>query len=92
MPLNEMTCHITCREFVRLIPAFRDGELSETDRQSFSQHVGDCRRCPDYLKGYELTISAARQIGDSRDAGETTMPKILVSRILGDRLTQRNGS
>ena len=82
---------MTCREFVGLIPAYRDGELKRADRQSFSRHGETCARCSDYLKGYELTVRATKRIGDSR-AGETTMPKILISRILGDRLTQRNGS
>ena len=82
MPRRE----ITCREFVGLIRALRDGELSDTDRRSFSQHRGECARCSDYLKGYELTISAAKRIAeDSRDSAVTMIPKSLVSRILGDR-------
>jgi Putative zinc-finger len=84
---------ITCREFVRLIPAFRDGELSTADRQSFSQHTWKCGRCSDYLKGYELTISAARRSGEVALNGiETTMPESLVGRILGRGLRHRIGS
>lgn len=84
---------LTCREFVGLIRRFRDDELSAVDRRSFLQHRGECARCSDYLKGYELTISAARRITeDSRDSGEKTMPKSLVSRILSDRLKLQSGS
>ena len=82
MPLRE----ITCREFVGLIRVLRDGESSDTDRRSFSQHAAKCGRCSDYLKGYELTITATKRIADdANDSAETTVPKSLVSRILGDR-------
>ncbi len=82
MPRRE----ITCREFVGLIRALKDGELSGTDRRSFSQHARKCERCSDYLKGYELTISATKRMADDpNDSAETMIPKSLVSRILGDR-------
>ena len=84
---------LTCREFVGLIRRLRDDELSDVDRRSFLQHRGECARCSDYLKGYELTISAAKRIAeDSRDSGEKTMPKSFVSRILGARPKQQSGS
>ena len=84
---------LTCREFVGLIRRLRDNELSDVDRRSFLQHRGECARCSDYLKGYELTISAAKRIAeDSPDPGEKTMPKSFVSRILGARPKQQSGS
>ena len=84
---------LTCREFVGLIRRLRDHELSDVDRRSFLQHRGECARCSDYLKGYELTISAAKRIAeDSRDSSETTMPKSLVSKILDARLKLQSGS
>lgn len=77
---------ITCREFVGLIRAWRDGEVSDTDGRSFSQHARGCRRCSDYLKGYELTISTTKRMADdASDSAEAMIPKSLVSRILGDR-------
>jgi hypothetical protein len=83
---------LTCREFVGLIRRFRDDELSEVDRRSFLQHRKECARCSDYLKGYELTISAAKRIAeDSRDSGEK-MPKSLVSKILDARLKRQSVS
>ena len=89
MPRKE----ITCREFVGLIRRLRDDELSDVDRRSFLQHRGECARCSDYLKGYELTIGAAKRIAeDSRDSGEKTMPKSLVSKILDARLKLQSGS
>ena len=89
MPRKE----ITCREFVGLIRRLRDDELSDVDRRSFLQHRGECARCSDYLKGYELTIGAAKRIAeDSRDSGEKTMPKSLVSKILGARQKLQSGS
>jgi len=84
---------LTCREFVGLIRRLRDNELSDVDRRSFLQHRRECARCSDYLKGYELTIGAAKRIAeDSRDSGEKTMPKSFVSRILGARPKQQSGS
>ena len=84
---------LTCREFVGLIRRLRDDELSDVDRRSFLQHRGECARCSDYLKGYELTIGAAKRIAeDSRDSGEKTMPKSFVSRILGARQKLQSGS
>jgi hypothetical protein len=84
---------LTCREFVGLIRRLRDDELSDVDRRSFLQHRGECARCSDYLKGYELTIGAAKRIAeDSHDSGETTMPKSLVSKILDARLKLQSGS
>ena len=84
---------LTCREFVGLIRRLRDNELSDVDRRSFLQHRRECARCSDYLKGYELTISAAKRIAeDSRDSGEKTMPKSLVSKILDARLKLQSGS
>jgi hypothetical protein len=83
VPRNQMTC----REFVGLIRAHRDGELGSADRQSFSQHSGKCARCSDYLNGYQRTINAAKRIrGDSLDTIEAVMPISLVRRILDHRL------
>ena len=84
---------LTCREFVSLIRRLRDDELSTADRRLFSQHSWECERCLAYLKGYEQTIKAANQIGeDSREPGETTLPKSLVTKILDGRLKNGSGS
>ena len=84
---------LTCREFVGLIRRLRDNELSDVDRRSFLQHRGDCARCSEYLKGYELTISAAKRIADdANDSAETMMPESLVNRILDSRLKNGSGS
>lgn len=84
---------LTCREFVGLIRRLRDDELSDVDRRTFLQHRAKCDRCSGYLKGYELTISAAKRIAeDSRDSGEMVMPKSLVNRILDNRLKNGSGS
>ena len=84
---------LTCREFVGLIRRLRDNELSDVARRSFLQHRGESARCSDSLKGYELTIIAAKRIAeDSRDSGEKTMPKFLVSKILDARQKLQSGS
>jgi hypothetical protein len=84
---------LTCREFVGLIRRLRDDELSDVDRRTFLQHRAKCVRCSDYLRGYELTISAAKRVAeDSRDPGETMISKSLVNRILDSRLKNGSGS
>jgi hypothetical protein len=89
-PHNKMTC----RQFVALISTYRDGELSTAASQSFWHHSRNCVRCSDYLKGYELTVSAVKRIAeDSRDPSESeSMPKSLVRKILGNRPKRRSGS
>ena len=83
---------LTCREFVALIRRLRDDELSDVDRRTFLQHRAKCVRCSDYLKGYELTISAVKRMAeDSRHSSET-VPKSLVNRILDSRLKNGSGS
>ena len=75
---------LTCREFVGLIRRLREDELSDVDRRLFLQHRAKCRRCADYLRGYELTISATKGTAeDSHDSGKEMMPESLVRRILG---------
>ena len=82
MPRSELTC----REFVGLIRRLREDELSDVDRRLFLQHRAKCPRCADYLKGYELTISATKGIAeDSRDSAKEMMPESLVRRILGHK-------
>ena len=56
MPRSELTC----REFVGLIRRLREDGFSDVDRRLFLQHRAKCPRCADYLKGYELTISATK--------------------------------
>ncbi len=86
MPRSELTC----REFVALIRRLREDGLSDVDRRLFLQHRAKCRRCADYLKGYELTISATKGIAeDSRDFGKEMMPESLVRRILGNKSNRR---
>ena len=80
MPRSELTC----REFVGLIRRLREDELSDVDRRLFLQHRAKCPRCADYLKGYELTISATKGIAeDSRDSAKEMMPESLIRRIMG---------
>jgi hypothetical protein len=73
---------LTCREFVALIRRLREDELIDVDRRLFLQHRTICPRCAEYLKGYELTISAAKEI--AQESNEA-IPGTLVRRILGHR-------
>ncbi len=85
-----MPRELTCREFVGLIRRLREDELSDADRRLFLLHRAKCRRCAQYLKGYELTISATKGIAeDSRDSGKDMMPESLVRRLLGRKSSRR---
>ena len=89
VPRSELTCH----EFVDLIRGLGDEELSDVERRSFLQHRRKCARCSNYLKGYELTISATKRIANgSRDPLETPIPKSLVEKILGHTLMRPTAS
>ncbi len=80
MPRSELNC----REFVDLIRRLREDELSGVDRRLFLHHRSNCLRCADYLKGYELTITATKGIAEeSRVSSKMMMPESLVRRILG---------
>jgi hypothetical protein len=81
---------LSCRAFVGLIRLLREDELSDIDRRLFQQHRAKCRRCAEYLKGYELTVSAIKGIAkDSRDSGKMMMPESLVRRILAHTSNRR---
>ena len=85
-----MPREMTCREFVGLIWRLREGELSDVDRRLFVRHRAKCQKCADYLKGYELIVSATKRIAeDVRDSGKLMLPESLVRRILGRKSNRR---
>lgn len=47
---------MTCREFVELVTAYLEGELSDLDHASFEEHLARCPGCERYLDQFRTTI------------------------------------
>jgi anti-sigma factor RsiW len=47
---------LTCRELVRLVTDYLEGELPETDRRRFDAHLTTCDGCTTYLAQVRDTI------------------------------------
>ena len=47
---------LTCRELVRLVTDYLEGELPETDRRRFDAHLTKCDGCTTYLAQVRDTI------------------------------------
>jgi anti-sigma factor RsiW len=75
---------MTCQEFVDLLPAYGDRELSAGDRIAADEHLAECDHCANYARGYHRTIELAKAVstGSSR---EKRLPEALVRNILAAR-------
>jgi anti-sigma factor RsiW len=47
---------LSCRELVRLVTDYLEGELPERDRRRFEQHIRRCDGCTTYLQQMRETI------------------------------------
>ena len=50
------SAELTCRELVRLVTDYLEGELPETDRRRFDAHLTKCEGCTTYLAQVRDTI------------------------------------
>ena len=76
----------TCREFIELLSAYVDGELSEDVRFRFDAHVAACPACSAYLESYEATVKLAKAaLSGSDDPVPAEVPEDLVKAILAAR-------
>jgi anti-sigma factor RsiW len=75
---------MTCKEFVDLLPAYGDRELSAGDRIAADEHPAGCDQCANYARGYDRTIALVKAVsaGSSR---EKKLPEALVRNILAAR-------
>ena len=53
---NDGSSELTCRELVRLVTDYLEGELPETDRRRFDDHLTKCDGCTTYLAQVRDTI------------------------------------
>jgi predicted anti-sigma-YlaC factor YlaD len=74
---------LTCCEFTALIRAYLDAELDKADYTLFEEHASGCKRCRDYLKGYESMAKLVRlSCRNLESADKASMPQSLLRRIL----------
>jgi predicted anti-sigma-YlaC factor YlaD len=75
---------MTCEEFVDALGAYRDGDLTSSDRIRAQEHLASCDKCSAYSRGYERAIELAK-----RTASDTRLspglPEDLVRRIIAAR-------
>jgi anti-sigma factor RsiW len=77
---------VTCQEVAEFLMDYLNGELAQTQREVFEEHLGICPDCVAYLRSYELTIKAAKsacvpvQGPDSKEVPEDLIRAILAAR------------
>jgi anti-sigma factor RsiW len=47
---------MTCAEFVELVTAYLEGNLTAADRAAFDEHMALCSGCDRYLEQFRVTI------------------------------------
>jgi anti-sigma factor RsiW len=70
-----------CRDFVELIRARLDDELSPAEITEFERHVDRCERCSRYFESYRNTVSGAKSAFEKDD--ESPLPEEIVNDTLG---------
>lgn len=74
---------MTCKEFIDILDAYLEGELTPEQRAEISKHLHLCPECVDYLDSYRFTIRAARDCGcGADDPVPTDVPEELVQAVL----------
>ncbi|MGI9591427.1 MAG: anti-sigma factor family protein [Myxococcota bacterium] len=76
---------MTCREFVDFLMAYDDGELPESQRSLFEQHMTDCPPCVTYLETYRETARLGRLCRDPDGPVPEDAPEDLVRAVLAAR-------
>jgi anti-sigma factor RsiW len=75
---------IKCQEFVDLLPAYRQRELSAGERIAADEHLAGCEQCANYARGYDRTIELAKE-ASAGPLREEKLPEALVRKILAAR-------
>jgi anti-sigma factor RsiW len=76
---------MTCRELADFLMAYLDGELEESERRVFDEHLELCPPCKDYLVTYRECVEAGRRACESEDAQPEHVPEGLIQAILAAR-------
>lgn len=74
---------MTCRDCTTFLADYVAGELSETARVTFEEHLDLCPNCRVFLVQYQETIVAGKRAMTEPDAGDSReLPPELVRAIL----------
>jgi len=72
---------ISCETFESFIVDYIDGNLEESQKHIFIQHLRECPACEVYLKNYEYRIQLSKSIF-ANDTDTPNIPNQLVDAIL----------
>jgi hypothetical protein len=72
---------MTCQEFVDLLLAYNERELSAEDRILADEHLAGCEQCAIYARGYDRTIELAKA-ASADSLREEQLPEGLVRKIM----------
>lgn len=82
---------MTCRDFASFIMQYLSGELPDSTRAAFEEHLALCPNCVQYLVQYRATIDAGRDAFGEPDASvPAAVPEDLVKAILAARRPAAN--
>ncbi|MBI2807251.1 MAG: zf-HC2 domain-containing protein [Planctomycetes bacterium] len=70
---------MTCKEVADFLMDYSNGELSQTERAIFEEHLGICPECVAYVQSYEITIKASKT---ACDQVHDEVPEDLIRAIL----------
>jgi predicted anti-sigma-YlaC factor YlaD len=77
---------VTCQEIANFLYDYLNGDLTESERLVFEEHLGECPNCVAYLQSYEMTVKLSKNAWDERikHNGEN-VPEDLIRAILDAR-------
>jgi predicted anti-sigma-YlaC factor YlaD len=82
---------MTCRNALKFLADYLDGNLPLRQRLSYGVHLFLCRNCRDYLDGYRKTIEVSRSaLAEPANAAGEPLPEELVQAILAARPRNSN--
>lgn len=77
---------MNCREFTEFLSAYLSGELPESERKVFDDHLRLCPPCVDYLADYKDVIDQGKcACRDEDETARKSPPEDLVRAILAAR-------
>lgn len=77
---------MTCKELVEFLMDYLDGQLSESERDCFQEHLGKCPDCVAYLATYQQAIQLGKDTWAADDDSiPADIPEELVRAILAAR-------
>ena len=77
---------MTCQEIANFLFDYFNGELTESERIVFEEHLGECPNCVAYLQSYEITIKLSKTAwGERIDHDCDDVPEALIHAILEAR-------